>query len=152
MALDLFESLFAVTAELDRDGIEHALVGGLALAVHGVPRATTDIDLLVRPEDVGRAVEAIKRAGFSFVALPMQFRDGMRLHRISRVEAGETLTVDLIPADEPLAPVWQTRECFAAADGRSVWVVGRDGLIAMKLQAARPQDLADIERLREQDR
>jgi hypothetical protein len=45
--VDLYESLFAVIDELDRDGIDHALVGGLALAVHGAPRATTDIDLLV---------------------------------------------------------------------------------------------------------
>lgn len=152
MTLDLFESLFAVVAELERDGVEHALVGGLALAVHGAPRATTDIDLLVPAGDIDRAIAAVKRAGFPFEALPIEFRDGMRLRRVSRIEAGETLTVDLILADPPLAPVWASRQQYEADEGRRVWVVGRDALIAMKLQAGRTQDLADVERLQELDR
>jgi len=152
VSLDLLDSLFAVVAELERDGIEHALVGGLALAVHGAPRATTDIDLLVPAADIDRAIVAVKRAGFPFEALPLEFRDGMRLRRVSRIESGETLTVDLILADPPLAPVWDSRQLYEADEGRRVWVVGRDALIAMKLQAGRAQDLADVERLKELDR
>jgi hypothetical protein len=150
--VDLYDALFAVIDELDRDGIEHALVGGLALAVHGAPRATTDIDLLVPEGAVERAVAAVKRAGFPFEALPMQFRDGMKLRRVSRIEAGETLTVDLILADANLGPVWSSRAQYESAHGRRLWVVGRDALIAMKVAAGRPQDLADVERLREADR
>jgi hypothetical protein len=152
VALDLFESLFEVVAELERDGIEHALVGGLAVAVHGAPRATTDIDLLIPPGEADRAVTAIKRAGFPFEALPLTFRDGTRLRRVSRVHEGETLTVDLILADTNLEPVWRSRTRYESEGGRAIWVIGREALIAMKLQAGRAQDLADVERLTELDR
>ena len=151
VALDLFESLFEVVDALEHDGIAHALVGGLALAVHGAPRATTDIDLLIPPDEADRAVAAVKRAGFTFEALPLQFRDGTRLRRVSRVHEGETLTVDLILADANLDSVFHTRARFEA-EGRSLWVIGRDALIAMKVQAGRAQDLADVERLTELDR
>lgn len=150
--MDLYESLFAVIEELDRDRIDHALVGGLALAIHGAPRATTDIDLLVPESQIEGAVAAVKRAGFPFEALPMVFRDGMQLRRVSRIEAGETLTVDLIVADANLAPVWSSRAQYESEHGRKIWVVGRDALIAMKLAAGRAQDLADVERLKEGDR
>jgi hypothetical protein len=152
VAIDLFDSLLAVVAALEREGIEHALVGGLALAVHGAPRATTDVDLLIAPDDADRAVAAVKQAGFPFEALPLQFRDGTRLRRVSRIHEGETLTVDLILADANLEDVWRSRQRYASDTGRPLWVIGRDALIAMKLQAGRAQDLADVERLTEIDR
>jgi predicted nucleotidyltransferase len=43
----LLEQLRAILAALDHAGIEYALVGGLAVAVWGGPRATQDIDLLL---------------------------------------------------------------------------------------------------------
>ena len=46
MAVDLLDELRALLATLDEQGLEYALVGALALAVHGAPRATTDIDLI----------------------------------------------------------------------------------------------------------
>lgn len=78
MDADLFDSLLTVVTALDQAGIEYGLVGGLAVAVHGAPRATTDIDLLIGPGDVEGAIAAAKHAGFTFEALPQQFSDGMR--------------------------------------------------------------------------
>ena len=43
--LDLLEELKNVLARLEQDGVPYALCGGLAMAVHGYPRATVDIDL-----------------------------------------------------------------------------------------------------------
>jgi hypothetical protein len=152
VGLDLYAALFDVVAELERDGIEHALVGALALAVHGAPRATTDIDLLVGPGRADDAVAAVKRAGFPFEALPQQFRDGMRLRRVTKIHEGEALVVDLILADPPLDSALQGRSRYEAEGGRTVWVVTREALVAMKLQAGRAQDIADVERLQEIDR
>jgi hypothetical protein len=50
--MTLLEQLATIVRALDRAQIEYALVGGLAVAVWGAPRATQDIDLLVRPESV----------------------------------------------------------------------------------------------------
>lgn len=38
--------------------------GGLAMAVHGYPRATKDIDLLIHPDDLPRIEAVVNQAGF----------------------------------------------------------------------------------------
>ncbi len=152
MSTDLFDALFVVTGALERAGIDYGLVGGLAVAVHGAPRATTDIDLLIAPDNADRAVALAKEAGFRFEALPQRFSDGMRLRRVTRIEQGESLTVDFMLADPFLQAAWDSRERYDAGDGRHLWVVGREALIAMKVQAGRAKDLADIERLTDLDR
>jgi hypothetical protein len=52
--VDLYAELAALVRGLDAQGIDYALCGGLALAVHGLPRATRDIDILARRVDVDR--------------------------------------------------------------------------------------------------
>ena len=54
----------AAAAALERAGIPYVLIGGIASSVHGRPRATDDIDLLVDPRDADRALEALGSAGF----------------------------------------------------------------------------------------
>lgn len=147
----LFDELMALAAELDRSEVAYALVGGLAVAVWGAPRATKDIDLLVRVEALPSALAAAERCGFDLRALPMRFRDGMQLQRVSRVAAGQLLTVDFILATEDLEPVWRSRQKLATGTS-ALWVVSREALIQMKVAAGRPQDVADVEKLRELDR
>lgn len=149
--MDLFEETVALAGDLGQRGVEHALVGAIALAVHGAPRATTDIDLLVRAEDVDAALAVARARGFTLEALPMSFRDGLRIRRVSKVAGPETLTLDLLLVDANLEPAWASRRKLATPQG-DLCVVSRDALIAMKAWAGRQQDLADIERLRELDR
>lgn len=52
-------------AAIERREIPYAFIGGIASALHGRPRWTHDVDLLVRPEDAGRALEALAEAGFA---------------------------------------------------------------------------------------
>lgn len=151
MALDLYEELTRVTRTLEQEGVDYALCGALALAVHGVPRATTDLDLLVREQDVDRVTACVAPLGFRFEAHPMRFDDGMRIRRISKIEGAETITLDLLLVDDNLEAVWRGRERLEV-DGRDLWVVAREGLIQMKVWAGRPRDLADVRRLTELDR
>ena len=151
MPLNLFEETTALLAELERHGVPYAVAGALALAIHGVPRATTDIDLLIRPEDVEATLRVASTRGFSVEALPMRFSDGLEVRRSSKVDELEMLTLDLLLVNQNLEPVWASRE-RVATEGGEVWVVSRRGLIDMKAWAAREQDLADIRRLRELDR
>jgi hypothetical protein len=147
----LLEELTSMVAALDAAGVEYALAGGLAVAVWGAPRATQDIDLLVRPEALDQAVDAARARGFVLPALRMTFSDGMEVQRVSKVDAGALLSVDFLLVGPPLEPVWQSRTKLAIATG-PIWVVSRDALIQMKLTAGRPQDALDIQRLQELDR
>jgi hypothetical protein len=148
----LYDELRSVLNALDQAGVDYALVGGLAVAVWGAPRATRDIDLLVRSEDLAKAMSAVRGRGFTLPALLFEFKDGTTLQRVNRVdEAGNLMTVDFMLVDRNLESAWASRTRVPFADGE-VAVVSREALMAMKAQAARAQDLADIQNLKEGDR
>ena len=140
----------ALIAALEKEHLDYAVAGGLAVAIWGAPRATTDIDLLVCRKDVARVLLVARGRGFDILANPMKFQDGSELCRATKFEAGEQLTLDLLLTDEQSA-FWETRERHPFGDGM-VTVVSRDSLIQMKSAAARPQDIADVVKLRELDR
>lgn len=149
--MDLFEETSELLVELERQGVQYAIAGAVALAIHGVPRATTDIDLLVRPAAVPAVLEAARARGFDIEALPMRFSDGMEVRRVTKIQGDHTLTLDLLLVNEALEPVWNDRLRIDAGFA-TVWTVSREGLIRMKAAAGRDQDRADIQRLRELDR
>jgi hypothetical protein len=150
--MTLYDELRSVLAALDQAGVDYALVGGLAVAVWGAPRATKDIDLLVRSESLSRAVAAVRAGGFTLAALPFEFKDGTTFQRVSKVDQdGDLMTVDFIVVDRNLETAWASRTRLPFAD-RDVVVISRQALIAMKALAARPQDIADIQTLKEDDR
>jgi len=151
VALDLFLETRRLLDALDEAGVEHAVAGAIALAVHGVPRATSDIDVLIPEDRLEAAIEAARASGFSHQALPMTFPDGMRIRRVTRIEGDETLTLDLLLVGPNLEEVWETRQ-RVPIEGGEMSVVSREGLIRMKAWAGRDQDLADIRRLEELDR
>ena len=148
----LFDELRGVLAAFDRDGIDYALVGGLAVAIWGAPRATKDIDLLIQPQDRDRAMQAAAGLGFTLAALPMEFKDGTTMQRVTKIDSNaDAMTLDLMLVDRSLAAAWQSRARLPFGDA-SVSVVSREALIGMKARAARPIDLVDVQNLQEVDR
>jgi acetolactate synthase regulatory subunit len=145
--LDLEEELGALIDALHAANVEYALCGGLALAVHGAPRATIDIDLLVRPDDVERIRQVAASRGFTIKALPMNFAK-IRIDRITKIHPdGDTLILDLLVYSPELEEVWETRQ-RRRWNGRDLSVVSPDGLVTLKMLRRSAQDLADIEALR----
>jgi hypothetical protein len=121
------------------------------MGIHGLPRATVDIDLLVRRESVTAALEAARGRGFDLEAMPMRFKGGIiEIHRITKVSPDDTLMLDLLLVTEALEDVWASRVQAQWRFGL-VWVVARDGLIKLKTLSGRPQDRWDLERLKEVD-
>ena len=148
--LDLEQELRAVIETFDAAAVPYALCGGLAVAVHGHPRATIDIDLLIQEHDVDRARDAARSLGFRFEALPMTFHQGaVPIRRVTKVDAdGEALMLDLLVVTSATEDVWARRETHEW-NGRTISVVSRDGLIALKRLRSSPQDVADIAALME---
>ncbi len=149
--MDIFRELMALVADLESEGVPYGLVGGLALAVHGAPRATKDIDLLVPPADVDRLLAVARRRGFTLEAFPMIFSDGVEVRRVTRIVGEESLTLDLLLVNPTLQPAWASVQGFPTDEG-NLRVVSRDALIRMKVAAGRPRDLADVESLKDLDR
>ena len=61
---DFVLELKNITDSLDEHGVEYAVCGGLSMAIHGFPRATLDIDILIRPESLEQAFSIAKELGF----------------------------------------------------------------------------------------
>lgn len=151
--MDLFAEVVSVTAKLEEAAIDYAICGGVALAIHGAPRATMDIDLMAREVDLPRLRDVLHACRFTIEALPMTFSSsGISIRRFTKIEPdGQTLMVDVLIAEGALEAVWQTRSRItfgsSEASGGALWVVSRAGLITLKLAAGRPQDIVDIQRL-----
>jgi hypothetical protein len=150
-AIEIDREFLAVVGTLEAAGLDYAVVGGFAVAIWGAPRATVDIDLLVRPEDVDPILAAVRPLGYTIEALPMKFQDGVELRRVTRIDGEELATLDLLLVNVNLESVWQSRRQVATDAGR-VKVVSREALIRMKASAGRPQDVSDIQRLQDLDR
>ena len=88
--------------------------------------------------------------GYVFAALPMTFDAGTprerHVQRVSKIEGGAHLVLDLLLADAVFAGELDDRVVVQLAEG-PLAVVSRAALIRMKRLAARAQDLADLERL-----
>jgi hypothetical protein len=136
---------------LSEEGVEFLLVGAYALAVHGLPRATGDLDIWIRPapDNAGRTLEAIRRFG-----APLQ-----DLTEADLVEAGTVFQIgvpprriDLMTAIDGVTfeDAWATRLSARLGD-LEVPVIGRDALLRNKRATGRPRDLADAEALERGD-
>lgn len=147
--LDLFAELKAVIGALDQAGVPYALCGGLAMAVHGYPRATVDIDVLVLAPDVDRVTAAVGSLGFTIPALPMSFRGGtVEIRRLSKIhESGQTLSLDILLVTPAIEAAWNTRQVMEWDFGK-LTVVSRDGLITLKSLRDSGRDRDDIDQLK----
>jgi hypothetical protein len=145
--IDVYAELVAILRALDDAGIDYALCGALALAVHGAPRATKDIDLLARKEDADRIREVARSVGYTFEALPMEFANsGIEVQRYTKLIDGRPLMLDVLWLIPKLHAVWDDRQRLPWHEG-TLSVVSKDGLITLKLTAGRAQDLVDIQSL-----
>ena len=138
-------SAFAAT------GVEYLVVGAYALAAHGMPRATGDIDLWVRstPENAARVYEALGRFGAPLDQITVEdlstsgivFQIGVapcRIDILTRIEAVEF--------DE----AWNSR-LTTEVEGQTITVLGREHFLCNKRALGRPKDLADVAWLEGED-
>jgi hypothetical protein len=148
--LNLVDELHAVARALHEATIPYAVCGGVAVTIHGATRTTKDIDLLVLRADLPRVLEAVRPLGFAYAALPMTFEAGTprerHVQRISKLEDGEHLMLDVIVAEGALADMLEGSIVLELPAG-PLSVVAREKLLAMKRLAGRPQDLADLQKL-----
>jgi len=149
--MDLATELRDVVGALAAQQIPYALAGGLAVAVWGAPRATKDIDLLIETSSLRAAKSALRPLGYTLEAGLMDFSDGMTIARVSKVQEGGLMTVDFLLVNPNLQSVFDGRSARMLGD-MPLFVVSREGLIQMKLQAGRPQDQMDVIKLTEMDR
>jgi hypothetical protein len=125
-------------------GVEYLLVGAYALSVHGIPRATGDMDLWVRPtgENAERTLKALR--GFGAPLHSLAIADLTRPGTVFQVGVAPR-RIDILTsiAGVSFESAWPSRKVIRI-DGIEVSVIGREDFIRNKRALGRPKDLADI--------
>lgn len=129
----------------NQEKIDYALCGGLAVAMHGYPRFTRDIDFLIPADSLARARQVAAMAGFLDESGKIPFSDS-DVYRIVKTEGPDFRILDFLVPKRLETIAWQTRQWFDW-NGLAICAVSVEGLIEMKRAAGRDQDLLDIKQL-----
>ena len=130
--------------------VEYIVVGGYALAFHGAPRFTGDIDLLVRPvaENARRVLASLRDFGFG--SLNLSESDFTRIENVIQLGVSP-VRIDILTS---LSGVdWEKSQANKVAGdygGTPVYFLGKKEFILNKKSLGRKKDLADIEAIGEE--
>jgi hypothetical protein len=136
---------------LNAHRVSYLIVGAYAVSIHAQPRATKDLDILVKADaENARAVfAALAQFGAPLEGLtPDDFADPGPFFRMGRDPVGVDI-LTAIPGIE-FHSAWERRveEVVDPGSGLKATFISRDDLIAAKLASGRPQDLADVDAIR----
>ncbi len=153
--------LLRALSALDTARARYVVVGGIAVVLHGHLRTTLDLDLVLElaPDNLTAALGGLAAAGFVPVVplAILAFADAEnRRHWIEHRNMvvfslwhpdDPAFKVDLFVQEPFSFPEVYERVVWVELEGIRVPVANVDDLIALKLKAGRPQDLADVEAL-----
>ena len=126
--------------------VEYIVVGAHALAVHGVPRATGDIDIFVRPtaDNAANVINALEQFGAPVAAHGVTAEDFARPGTVYQLGLPPR-RIDLLTAISGVSfdEAWADRVEADVGRGVVVSFLGRGALLRNKLAAGRDQDLVD---------
>jgi hypothetical protein len=130
-------------------GVRFIVVGAFALAYHGWPRYTKDIDIWVDPSGANPRLvfEALAKFGAPLEGMtPADFADPDSVFQIGV----EPVRIDILNSISGVdfSQAWKRKEQTAYGE-IPVWVIGREDYVANKRASGRPSDLRDIAALEE---
>jgi predicted nucleotidyltransferase len=132
---------------LNSHGVEYLVVGGHAVAFHGHPRFTGDIDFFIRmtPENVQRILAVLNDFGFGSLNITEHdLLEPKRVLRLGRPPNQIDILTSISGVDFDAA--WESR-LQSIMDEQPVIIIGLSELLRNKKAAGRQKDLADVEKL-----
>jgi len=140
---ELRQTLFRLADLLDADGVIYMIVGALAVAMWGRPRATADIDVTLRTDAAHLEALAARAEGVG-LAIDREWLEWQPLlrdhhRRLTRPGA----IVDLMRTRDVHEDEALERRRYLPIDQRRLPFAAPDDLIVMKMKAGRPRDFED---------
>lgn len=134
----------------ERARIPYVLMGDMAVAAHGLPRPTHDVDFTIAlPRE--RLSDLYKTATEAGYTVPEAFEGGwvdevagMPLVRLQTWVRGKTIDIDIFLAESRYQQELLKRKVHVHVEGLEAWLVSPEDLILLKLIAGRPRDYGDI--------
>ena len=145
--MKIHKDLKEFIALLNSNGVEYVVVGGHAVAYHGYPRFTGDLDFFVKPsrENAVRVVAVLKAFGFTETEdLETLLTEPAKVVQLGRPPNRIDILSGIsgISYEKALASSETTN-----LDGIPVRMIGFDALIENKTASARPKDRMDVDQL-----
>lgn len=149
--------LYEITDSFEASKLKYAVVGGFGLALHGIVRATMDVDfvLTLTQGDFERAEKALAKIGLQS-RLPIRAEDVIKM-RQEYIDNRNLIAWSFVDYKNPSRQVdilitkdlkdLQTEK--VSVGGRKISVATLPEILKMKTEAGRPQDLIDIKSIQE---
>jgi hypothetical protein len=133
---------------LNAHRVKYLVVGAYAVSIHAQPRATKDIDILVKPdaENAKAAYAALAQFGAPLEGLTFgDFAAPGSFFRMGREPVAVDILSEIPGVDFDAAWERRVEDVIDQATGTMASFLSRDDLLAAKLASGRRQDLADVE-------
>ena len=132
-----------VFRSFQQHNVKYVVIGGIASILHGVPRATFDLDILIEatPENSRRLLEAMLDAGLGTAALT-DAKDVLA-HEITIFRDRVRVDVQTSTPGIEFRDVWLNRKTVSY-QGQDFFILSRDDLISSKRASGRDVDLEDV--------
>lgn len=143
-----FKELLSV---LNEYRVKYLVVGAYALSVHAQPRATKDIDILVRPdpENAKAVFIALVKFGAPLQGYgPADFAEPGPFFRMGHAPISVDLLTEMPGVDFDTAWPRRVEGVVDPATGLKATFISAEDFIAAKLASGRPRDLADVDDVR----
>jgi hypothetical protein len=139
----MLNRLQGVFASFERHEVKYLVIGGIAAVLHGVPRATFDLDILIEatPDNARRLLEALEEAGLGTASLTSP--EALLRNEITVFEDFVRIDAQTRTPGLEFANAWQRRETMEYQHQR-LYVISRNDLISSKRAAGREVDLEDV--------
>ena len=133
-----------VFASFQSHDVRYVVIGGIAAVLHGVPRATFDLDILIEATqpNAERLLQALRAAGFGTADLIEA--QGLLANEITVFNDRVRIDVQTSTPGLAFADAWNHRETMAY-QGQEFYVASRQDVIASKRAAGRRKDLEDVQ-------
>ena len=132
-----------VFRSFQRHEVKYVVIGGIAAILHGVPRATFDLDILIEatPDNAQRLLDALLNAGLGTAALTSA--GDVLANEITVFKDRVRLDVQTFTPGLDFADVWSRRKTVTY-QGQEFFILCKDDVIRSKIAAGRPVDLEDV--------
>ena len=139
----MLNRLQGVFSSFQKHDVRYVVIGGIAAVLHGVPRATFDLDILIEatPDNAQRLLDALLEAKLGTASLITA--DELLAHEITVFKDWVRIDVQTVTPGLRFEDAWANRETMEY-QGQTFYVASRDHLIASKRAAGREVDLEDV--------
>jgi hypothetical protein len=132
-----------VFASLEKHQVKYLVIGGIAVVLYGVPRATFDLDIIIEasPDNAQRLLDAFIEAKMGTALLTSP--EKLLASEITIFEDRVRIDVQTSTPGINFETAWQKKETMNYR-GQEFYIVSRKDLIASKRAAGRKVDLEDV--------